>query len=702
MSSSSSPSTAGNSGWEVIDEALDGIHRAAFQATEPQEFHAALTRFLRPVGVLHWSLWQLNAAQWHRTAHSGSALSGSALSGSVDSGSADLAAETSSSAAAASPLSEHVLAERSLAAAAWEAKAARIATSSGPQAATTASSSLPPRIAVAAPFGLDDLVGGVFIICRERPAQGPATQGFTRLTEAVAEEVRVFEIRRALRESRQMHTRHSRLDPLLAKLHESLSLNSTAHVLVNETRTIIECDRVAVSLSAGRSQRLEAISGSEQPHRQSAVLERLEPLCAAVAAIGEPLWLGSQRTEAESDEEHPPELLSLWDAFREVSPSRSLVIWPLCLSTPSLDAVAEPTTVVIGTLVCERFDRAFDASTKTLMVRLAPHAAVALANARVVSRFPGNRLWWRWAHRGLGGERQFWRRALSVVASIAAVALSLLLIPAELEVRAAGEVRSVARREVFAPADGIVDELLVEHGQLVAANALLLVVSSPDLDRQWQEARGAVDSLQRQLASIQSQRLQARAGDAATRQRAATLAAEEEQLQAQRKSRSEQLMLLESRRESLRVRSPIAGRIVSWGVRDRLAGRPLRRGDPLMTVAGDGGPFELELRVPERVAGRVLASATSAEGGQRVSWTLASRPESVRRGMVCELARRFEYDDWGGGFLRVRVALPNEAAETTPREIGEVVAAKIACGRVSLAESWFFELIDTARRWWWL
>lgn len=364
----------------------------------------------------------------------------------------------------------------------------------------------------------------------------------------------------------------------------------------------------------------------------------------------------------------------------------------------------------MGTLVCERMGRSWDATALALLPRLAPHAASALATARTVSQIPGHRLWVRWAaargqRSGVGGV---WgsgvaRRWLAAAAGFLVVFGALILIPAELEVRAAGELRSVARRELFAPADGIVGELRVEHGQRVAASEVLLVVHSPELDRQCQEARSVVDSLQRQLASLQSQRLQARTGDAGARQRAAAWAAEEEQLQTQRKSQSELVALLEQRRQSLLVRSPIAGRVVSWGVRERLAGRPLRRGDPLLTVAGDSGPFELELRVPERVAGRVLASAKGESGGHQVTWMLASRPETPRRGAVCELARRIDVDSFGGGFLRVRVTLADQDARAlAPRELGEMVAAKVACGRVSLAESWFFELIDTARRWWWL
>lgn len=765
MSGPSSRSPASRAGWELIDEALDGIHRAAFAAVDANEFHETLARCLRPVGVLRWSVWQLDNGIWRRSVSDGPEH-GDRSDGTHAIGPAAATEPTpverrlgervavervpaKQMPAKQMPV-ERIVVERAVSAAAWEANASRMAVDGDARAAADVSPGAPqqrgssesgssesgsfasgcfesgsfetrPRehgssnngmtganapsslVVIAAPFGKGDVLGGVFVAWREPLETGSATQGFARLTEAIAEEVWVFALRRALRDSRPTDSRPAdsrpansrpadsrpaRLDQLLAQLHENLSLTATAHVLVNEARILLACDRVAVSLAAGRRQRLVAMSGTEQPHRQSAVVERLEPLCAAVAAMGEPLWFGGQSTSVAHEAESAPELLAMWEAYREVSPCQSLAILPLGVPSP------------LGTLVCERIERSLDASVAEVWRKLEPHAATALANARVVSRIPGHRFWLRWAKAGGGMAGQ---RGAALVAALAVVVASLGLVPAELKVQAAGELRSVARREVFAPADGVVEALHVEHGQLVAADAVLLVVHSPELDRQWQEARGVADSLQRQLASVQSQRLQARAGDSATRQRAAALAAEEEQLQTQRKSQAERVALLEGRRRSLQVRSPIAGRIVSWGLRDRLSGRPLRRGDPLLTVAGDGGPFELELRVPERVAGRVLAAADGATGGHDVAWTLASRPEATRRGKVCELARRFDYDEWGGGFLRVRVALEDGAAlETAPREVGEMVAAKIACGRVSLAESWFFELIDTARRWWWL
>lgn len=716
MSGSSSRSPTGNSGWKVIDEALDGIRRAAFNLNSPDDFYGSLTRQLNPIGVSGWSLWRLEAGRWNRSATGRESFPPTDSAELADAGRAPADRAPADRAPAERAPAERGPAERGLVAAAWEANAARLTI--GPGART---------VAIAAPFGKGDLVSGVFVAWRERPDAGDrserpdtgaATEGFARLAEALAEEIRMFALRRALFEARQAGARHSRLEPLLVQLHEHLSLAAATQHLVNEARIVLDCDRVAVSLAARRRQRLAAISGSEQPHRQSAVVERLEPLCSAVAAMGEPLWLGGQPSGGSAVEELPPELSTLWDAYREVSPCQALAIVPLRLpkslglapdgslaaaaaesQAAALDSNSSGSTV-FATLVCERIERSFDSAVADLLRQLEPHAAAALANARVMSRVPLGRFWLRWDR---SSGRSVWRRGAVVVAACALMVAALLLIPAELEVRASGELRSVARREVFAPADGVVEELRVDHGQLVAANALLLVVHAPELDQEWQEARSVVDSLQRQLASVQSQRLQARAGDAASRQRSAALAAEEEQLQTQRKSQAERLAMLERRRESLRVRSPIAGRIVSWGLRDRLSGRPLRQGDALLTVAGDGGPFELELQVPERVAGRVLASAAGPAGGQQVAWTLASRPEATRRGTVCELARRFDYDDWGGAFLRVRVTLEDSSGNgAAPREIGEMVAAKIACGRVSLAEAWFFELIDTARRWWWL
>ena len=51
MSGSSSLWQSGAAGWEVIDEALDGIRRAAFEAKAAADFHATLTERLRPLEI---------------------------------------------------------------------------------------------------------------------------------------------------------------------------------------------------------------------------------------------------------------------------------------------------------------------------------------------------------------------------------------------------------------------------------------------------------------------------------------------------------------------------------------------------------------------------------------------------------------------------------------------------------------------------
>ena len=58
----------------------------------------------------------------------------------------------------------------------------------------------------------------------------------------------------------------------------------------------------------------------------------------------------------------------------------------------------------------------------------------------------------------------------------------------------------------------------------------------------------------------------------------------------------------------LEVHSPLAGVVITWDAERQLAGRPVKRGDSLLTVADLSGPWELLLDVPDGRAGPILAA----------------------------------------------------------------------------------------------
>src|SRR6185369_11176658 len=138
-----------------------------------------------------------------------------------------------------------------------------------------------------------------------------------------------------------------------------------------------------------------------------------------------------------------------------------------------------------------------------------------------------------------------------------------------------GELQPLERHEVFAPRDGVVTAIRVDHGQSVAAGQPLVDMRSPELDLEIQRVDGELETARKRLAAAQSERLQMRPSDTDARLRQRRLTAEEEQyLQQVRDLTSRQKMLAEQQKELI-VRSPIAGEVVTWNVKQQLASRPL-------------------------------------------------------------------------------------------------------------------------------
>jgi hypothetical protein len=165
----------------------------------------------------------------------------------------------------------------------------------------------------------------------------------------------------------------------------------------------------------------------------------------------------------------------------------------------------------------------------------------------------------------------------------------------------------------------------------------------------------------------------------------------------------------------LTVVSPIAGQVITWNAEQRLSSRPLRRGDALLTVADVAGPWQLELRVPSRSAGRLLAARDRGVGvspprlpsplmgegpGVRVipvEFLLASDPGRSLHGQVKTVSQRVEIDPSGESYLLATVELPR--GDLPHRVPGTSAVARISCGQGSLGEAWFHELLDAARLW---
>ncbi len=243
------------------------------------------------------------------------------------------------------------------------------------------------------------------------------------------------------------------------------------------------------------------------------------------------------------------------------------------------------------------------------------------------------------------------------------------------------------RRDVFAPDDGVVDELFVDHGTQVTKGQPLVALRNPQLDLDLKRVWGELQAARKRLAAIETARIEGAATSSSNSVAAARLSGEDAELQEMVAGLMRQHQLLEAQETELHVASPIAGQVLTWDLPQLLQGRPVHRGQALMTIADPQGQWDLELEVPDRDAGHVLEAQQAAKGKPlEATYRLATDPGESHKTTVDRVAQSIERTASGDPALRVLAGVkPELVSKTRP---GATVLAKIHCGRRSLAYVW--------------
>lgn len=217
--------------------------------------------------------------------------------------------------------------------------------------------------------------------------------------------------------------------------------------------------------------------------------------------------------------------------------------------------------------------------------------------------------------------------------------------------RVIGSLRAANRAEVAAREEGAILEILVNEGDTVAQNDILVRLDARRLDaqiaraqanltaaratiaqREAEEARFATDfdvkkKLFDQNAISESELLDAETGAAVSASqgrsaRESLLAAEAE------------IRLLELRREDLVIRAPFDARVTA---RTTEMGEWVRAGDPLLTIISEGR-IEAWLQVPERFVGDMTSDTVMLKiGNQDIEGTnlrIVPEADTMNRGIT--------------------------------------------------------------------
>jgi multidrug efflux pump subunit AcrA (membrane-fusion protein) len=493
------------------------------------------------------------------------------------------------------------------------------------------------------------------------------------------------------------------VEAFAARVHATLDTDRVAAEIANEGRRLLGCDRLSVLDCRHGRCRMLAISGSDTFDPRSQVVGLIQRLATAVAVVGEPVGYGP------AAEPLPPQIETPLEQLRDETHARGVTVLPLAPPPHQPeDSAAPPAGAVQAVLVLEWFEAGELLLAPAVVSAVARHASLALAHAQTHQRIPWLRAWQAVERSAARSGARSWPRLAWVAAAIVLLVALFALVPAPLNVTALGELQPSVRREVFARADGIVDEVLVDSGDTVRAGQVLATLRSAELDFELSRLEGEMRTAQSRLAALRSARLADLPGTSEALERFNQLAAEEERIKSDLAGYEHQLALLRSRQADLQMVSPLDGVVLTWDPRALLTARPVERGQALLRVAQLDGPWELELGLQSRRSGHVFAAQAGAQEPLAVTFVVATNPEQSHPATLVRVAQATTTDEQSSATVLATAAIDPAATQqlradvAEPLRPGATVRAKIYCGTRSLGYVWLHELYQTLRWWLWL
>ena len=546
----------------------------------------------------------------------------------------------------------------------------------------------------------DDKIEGVVEVF-QRPGARPTTQrGYLRFLLQMVELAGDYLKTRRLRHFSDRQALWSQLENFTRVSHASLVPREAAYTIANEGRRLIECDRVSVAIKKGRKCYIEAISGQDTFDKRSNTVTLLNQLATAVTATGDPVWYTGDTTNM------APQVEEAVQNYVDDSHSKTVAVLPLKRRTVTGEEDTEHAET-LGALIVEQIENSRPAEGMYHRVDVvAEHSSLALGNALEHNRLFLMPLW-----RFLG--KSVWvvqartlPKTVAVLTAVGALVAALVFVPWDFELRGPGTMQPVERRDVWAEVDGTIDEVLVNEKSPVTQDETVLVqMRNTDIDVALQELIGKQITAQEQLRNI----LKSLTSDGerrTSRDRSQDdplrLQGERLRLEQQLVSIAQQIELNLEKRKQLTVKAPLTGEVITWDLDQTLPpGRPVARGQKLMTVADFSKDWQLEVRMPENRMG-YIQEAKKKLGELKVRYILATNPDMTFEGTVTEIERIAEVKGEEGNTVLIKVAIPNKQELLDKLKLKELrpgasVDAKVYCGKERLGFVLFHDVMNFIR-----
>lgn len=517
------------------------------------------------------------------------------------------------------------------------------------------------------------------------------TQSLTEIAETLAELTSHFLARFEVRRLRKLsHVLHS-FSQALSTFNGNYDLESASYAVCNEARRLVNAQRASLILISDGRARALAVSNIDSVNRRSESVKSLEALATSVAQVNEPCdYVGNVETIPEGSR------LPMANYIRTNEAKRVSVVPVTDPAGEKRDRSANSQSVVF---IFDWFEEEPEHAGEPVAIGLiTSHGGTAVLRAQELS---GNSMSRMLVGMARSASRSSPSRRTSLLVLFGCFLLALgagSFVPMQFTIRSDGKLEPANYFHVFAPFDGKIQTIHVQHDQQVGQGSPLLEMINDelrlrrsDLAGELQETIAELESLNAELANPGSEGFDALENQQTGAARLGLLNKRYDRLEAQLSGIDKQLA-------ELKVNSPIDGQVVTWDVIQELSKRPVRRGQRLLSIADTQGEWYAELQIEDRDVGYVLEALRSqtgrdsTEGGLPVQFTLRSNSSQTIEGRLFSISETTQIDPFGTEYVVAKTRFDrSQMGDIRP---GARLIARIDCGSRPLTFVWFRDLIE--------
>lgn len=528
----------------------------------------------------------------------------------------------------------------------------------------------------------------------QRSDSNPATQqGFLQFVRQATRYATEYYKNRQLKNFSDRQSLWTQLEDFTRNIHKTLDLRETLYTVANESRRLIECDRVSLAVMRGGRAKIEAVSGQDMVDKRSETVKLLGDLATSVVKANEPILYAGDTTD------FPREIEERVEEYVDASHSKMIAVYPLVAHT--LDEKdydeTEHNKVTIpppfGAIIVEQIENSNVSEHVMKRVEIVvEHARVAVGNAIAHNSIFLAPLWQAIGKSKVLTTARMLPKTVAVAICLLALVLIMVFLPWNFNMHCSGSLEPVVRRNVFARESGKVDTLMVEHGDVVQKGDVLLVLSNNELEAERQKTDGELNEVQKQILALKEQSYQAKDAERVRiNGQLAQYTERERTLQIQKQ-------ILEARNEDLTVRAPIDGTIMTFQLENTLKSRPVQPGQILMEIAQPDGELQLELQMPEKHMGHIedykrKIRENDPDAQLAVKFVMTVDPSNSHPATVREEHDRAENRGGEETTVEILASIDNPADLPEAACAGMGVSAKINCGKRSLGYVCFNEVV---------